>query len=313
MHRFAKYCWFVLAWTVLVILWGAYVRATGSGAGCGNHWPLCNGEFLPQPKQIETSIEFTHRLLSGGALLLIFAMLVWGWKTSEKGQPVRKGLIASTIFIITEALLGASLVLFGLVTTNQSISRVAVMALHLLNTFFLLASIALTAWWAGGGKPISIENQGYTPLMLGIGLAGIAIVGMSGAITALGDTLFPAESLAHGLELESNPGAHFLIRLRIYHPLIAILAGAYLLILVNRLRKHRLDEIPRKIGILLSIIILIQWGAGLVNVILLAPVPMQIIHLLIADLVWILLVLFSAEVLSLSTDNHKFVSIPEVS
>lgn len=312
MHRFAKYCWFVLVWTVLVILWGAYVRASGSGAGCGNHWPLCNGEFLPRPKQIETSIEFTHRMLSGGALLLIFAMLIWGWKTSEKGQPVRKGLVASTIFIITEALLGASLVLFGLVTTNQSASRAVVMALHLLNTFFLLASIALTAWWAGGGKTISLKNQGYTPLMLAISLAGIAIVGMSGAITALGDTLFPAESLAHGLEQESIPGAHFLIRLRIYHPLIAILAGAYVLVLVNRLRRNWPDELPRKIGILLSIIILIQWAAGLVNVVLLAPVPMQIIHLLIADLAWILLVLFSAEVLSLSTDKHMLVSIPEV-
>jgi heme a synthase len=312
MHRFTKFCWFVLVWTVLVILWGAYVRASGSGAGCGNHWPLCNGELLPQPKQIETSIEFTHRLLSGGALLLIFAMLIWGWKTSEKGQPVRKGLVASTIFIITEALLGASLVLFGLVTTNQSASRAVVMALHLLNTFFLLASIALTAWWAGGGKTISLKNQGYTPLMLAISLAGIAIVGMSGAITALGDTLFPAESLAHGLEQESIPGAHFLIRLRIYHPLIAILAGAYVLVLVNRLRRNWPDELPRKIGILLSIIILIQWAAGLVNVILLAPVPIQIIHLLIADMAWILLVLFSAEVLSLSTDKHMLVSIPEV-
>jgi heme A synthase len=184
--------------------------------------------------------------------------------------------------------------------------------LHLLNTFFLLASIALTAWWAGGGKSISIKNKGYTPLMLGIGLAGIAIVGMSGAITALGDTLFPAESLAHGLEQESNPGAHFLIRLRIYHPLIAILAGAYMLMLVNLIRKNWPDELLRKIGILLSIIILIQWGAGLINVILLAPVPMQVIHLLIADLVWILLVLFSAEVLSLSKDKYKFISIPEV-
>jgi heme A synthase len=312
MHRFAKYCWFVLAWTVLVILWGAFVRATGSGAGCGNHWPLCNGEFLPQPKQIETSIEFTHRLLSGGALFLIFTMLIWGWNTSEKGQPVRKGLVASTIFIITEALLGASLVLFGLVTTNQSVSRAVVMALHLLNTFLLLASIALTAWWAGGGKSIAIKGRGYAPLLLGIGLAGIAIVGMSGAITALGDTLFPAESLAHGLAQEANSGAHFLIRLRIFHPLIAILAGAYVLVLVNRLRRNCPDELPRKIGILLSIIILIQWGAGLINVILLAPVPMQIIHLLIADAAWILLVLFSAEVLSLSTSNHKFVSTPEV-
>jgi len=305
MHRFAKFCWFVLAWTILVILWGAFVRATGSGAGCGSHWPLCNGEIIPRSEQAETSIEFTHRLLSGGAILLTFTMLIWGWRVSEKDHPVRKGLVASAILIITEALLGAGLVLFGLVTTNQSAARALVMAFHLLNTFLLLAAITLSAWWASGGKPIAIRNRGNIPFLLGLALAGVALIGMSGAITALGDTLFPAESLAHGLEQDSEAGAHFLIRLRIYHPLIAIIAGAYILLLVKHLWNRRTDVPSQKFGTALFILILIQWAAGLMNVILLAPVPIQIIHLLIADLVWITLVLFSATMLSLAIDDKK--------
>jgi heme A synthase len=255
--------------------------------------------IIPQSEQVETSIEFTHRLLSGVALLLIFAMLIWGWKVSEKGHPVRKGLIASTILIITEALLGAGLVLFELVTTNQSVTRAVVMAFHLLNTFLLLASITLSAWWASDGKPLMLKNQGNIPLLLILAMVGVALIGMTGAITALGDTLFPAESLAQGLEQDSEANAHFLIRLRIYHPLIAILVGAYILLLVKYLRNRGADKTSHKFGSVLFVLILIQWAAGLVNVILLAPVPMQIIHLLIADLVWITLVLFTAATLSL--------------
>ncbi len=305
MHRFAKFCWFVLAWTILVILWGAYVRATGSGAGCGSHWPLCNGMIIPRSEQVETSIEFTHRLLSGVALLLIFVMLIWGWKVSEKGHPVRNGLIASAVLIITEALLGAGLVLFELVTTNQSVARAVVMAFHLLNTFLLLAAITLSAWWASGGKPIMLKNQGNITLLLILALVGVALIGMTGAITALGDTLFPAESLVQGLEQDSDANAHFLIRLRIYHPLIAILVGAYILYLAKYLRNREAENTSRKLGSALFVLILIQWAAGLVNVILLAPVPMQIIHLLIADLVWITLVLFAAATLSHMPGDKK--------
>jgi heme A synthase len=297
MPRFAKFCWFVLCWTLLVILWGAFVRATGSGAGCGNRWPTCNGEIIPQPKQIETLIEFVHRLLSGGDLILILAMLIWGWKITEKGAQLRKSLVASAVFIITEALLGASLVLFGLVTTNQSVARAAVMALHLLNTFLLLGSVTLTAWWASGGNPISFKNQDHFPTYLGIGLAGVALIGMSGALTALGDTLFPASSLANGLSQDSATNTNFLIHLRIYHPLIALLVGSYTLVLVIYLLKSKNDVVAIKLRKLLGLLIIIQWSAGIINILLLAPVPMQIIHLFIADSIWITYVLLSAVVL----------------
>jgi heme A synthase len=312
MPRFAKFCWFVLFWTLLVILWGAFVRATGSGAGCGNRWPTCNGEIIPQPKQIETLIEFIHRLLSGGALILILIMLIWGWKITEKGDQLRKSLVASVMFIITEALLGAGLVLFGLVTTNQSVARAAVMALHLLNTFFLLGSITLTAWWASGGKPITIRNQDQFPTYLGIGLTGVALIGMSGAITALGDTLFPAQSLANGLSQDSAANVNFLIHLRIYHPLIAILVGTYTLILVTNLLKSKTDDVSKKLRWLLGLLIIIQWSAGIINILLLAPVPMQIVHLFIADTILITFVILSAAILAIPQMQTHIESTLEV-
>jgi heme A synthase len=312
MPRFAKFCWFVISWTILVILWGAYVRASGSGAGCGNHWPTCNGEIIPRPRQIETTIEFIHRLLSGGALILIFSMAIWGWRTTVKGNPVRIGLAASVVFILTEALLGASLVLFHLVTDNQSVTRAAVMALHLLNTFLLLGALTLTAWWASGGKPISFKNKNRIPFFLALGLTGVALIGMSGAITALGDTLFPVQNLAQGLSQDSAANAHFLVRLRVYHPLIAILVGVYSLYLINYLSKHDSTKDSNKIGIVLGALIVTQWAAGLLNVILLAPVPMQIVHLFIADLVWITYVLFSTSTMSTKTETIRKSSSLEV-
>ncbi|MFN8454080.1 MAG: COX15/CtaA family protein [Anaerolineae bacterium] len=76
LDRFAKYVWTVLAYNLAVILWGAFVRASGSGAGCGSHWPLCNGEVIPRTPQMETLVEFTHRLTSGLALLLVIGLTI---------------------------------------------------------------------------------------------------------------------------------------------------------------------------------------------------------------------------------------------
>ncbi len=225
--NFAKFSWLVLFWTLLVILWGALVRATGSGAGCGNHWPTCNGEIIHQPQAIETVIELTHRAMSGGALILVLIMLIWGFRTAPKGHLTRKGVTASAFFILLESLLGAGLVLLDLVGDNDSIHRAIAVALHLLNTFVLLGAMALNAWWASGGKALTYKNKGNWPLWFLLGLAGVALIGMTGAVTALGDTLFPVTSLADGLSQDSAPNAHFLIRLRVIHPIIAILVGLY--------------------------------------------------------------------------------------
>jgi heme A synthase len=297
LKRLAPFTWGVLGWNLIVILWGAYVRATGSGAGCGQHWPLCDGQVVPQAPDVEMTIEFTHRLLSGGAILLIGAMIVWGVRITNKEHPVRKGLIASGIFVIIEALLGAGLVLFQLVEENSSVARAIAVALHLANTFILVGSLALTAYWASGGRAIQIRGQGLKTWLLGIGLAGMLVIGMSGAVTALGDTLFPANSLAEGLAADMDPNAHFLVRLRVYHPFIAVIVAMYSLYLVRYLFKTN-NALARKFLAALVIVGITQLVIGLINLLLLVPIPTQLLHLLTADLVWIIYVLTTAAVLA---------------
>jgi heme A synthase len=303
LKKFAPYTWGVLGWNLIVILWGAFVRATGSGAGCGQNWPLCDGQVLPQDPGVEMVIEFTHRALSGIDILLVAVMIIWGFRITQKEHPVRKGLIASGILIVIEALLGAGLVLFELVAENSSAARALAVALHLANTFLLVAALSLTAYWASGGKPVQIKGQGTKIWSLGIGLTGMMLIGMSGAVTALGDTLFPVSSLAEGLAADTDPNAHFLVRLRVYHPVIAVVVAGYSLYLVRFVYKQY-QGLARKLLASLVGFGIFQLLAGLVNVLLLAPIPMQLLHLLSADLVWIIYILTSAVILAKPQSNQ---------
>ncbi|MCX6082905.1 MAG: COX15/CtaA family protein [Chloroflexi bacterium] len=298
MNRFAKYSWGVLAWNVLVILWGAIVRATGSGAGCGNHWPSCNGLIIPTVQRIQTVIEFTHRMMSGLALISVLILLIWGLRKFPKGSYQRIGVVGSAVFILLEALLGAGLVLFNLVEQNSSVFRAIAISSHLLNTFLLLAFLSINAWWASGGQQIIIKNQGSKLASITIGLFGVIIVGMSGAITALGDTLFPSTSLAQTFSDQSAPGAHFLVQLRIYHPLIAIFVGIYSLYLIQSLFFKFKTKVGKRLSLLVGFLIIVQWSAGISNVILLAPVWMQVVHLFLADTVWISFMLLAGHTFS---------------
>ena len=291
LSRFAKYVWVVLAYNVAVVLWGAFVRATGSGAGCGSHWPLCNGDIVPRAPVLETVIEFTHRISSGISLLLILGLLIWAFRSFPKGHIVRFGAVLTAIFIITEALVGAGLVLFGWTAQNASVVPTAI---HLVNTFLLLASLVLTGYWASGGDQLIFHNQGLVLWALGIGLLGVLFVGVSGAITALGDTLFPASSLAEGMQQDFAAGSHFLIRLRVWHPVIAVTVGFYLIFVSSLLAMLRANPAIRRAAISLAVLFVFQLGAGLLNLVLLAPVWMQLVHLLLADTVWITLVLLAA-------------------
>ncbi|MGD8404047.1 MAG: COX15/CtaA family protein [Anaerolineales bacterium] len=297
LKNFAPFTWGVLGWNLIVILWGAYVRASGSGAGCGRHWPLCDGQVVPQAPDVEMGIEFTHRLLSGGALLLVGAMVIWGFRITKKNHPVRKGLVAAGILILTEALLGAGLVLFELVEENSSIARAIAVALHLTNTFLLVGSLALTAYWASGGRPVQLKGQGLKAWLLGGGLLGMLLIGMSGAVTALGDTLFPVGSLAEGITADLDPNAHFLVRLRVYHPIIAVVIAIYSLYLVRMLFNQN-TGMARKFLTALVVIGVAQLAVGLTNLLLLVPIPTQLLHLLTADLVWITYVLTTAVLLA---------------
>ena len=296
LNRFAKYAWGVLAFNIGVILWGAYVRATGSGAGCGSHWPLCNGEVIPQAEAVETLIEFTHRLSSGLALLLVFGLFIWGLRRYPKGHPVRLGVVLSTVFIITEALVGAGLVLFEWVAFDASLGRVISMGVHLVNTFLLLASLTLTAWWASGGRPLRIAGNRLAALALGLGFAGVLLIGVTGAITALGDTLFPAESLSEGIRQDFASESHFLVRLRVWHPVVAIAVGFYLIFVSGLYSMFRSERSLKRFALALITLFVIQLLAGLINLVLRAPVWMQLVHLFLADSVWITLVLLAANI-----------------
>jgi heme A synthase len=297
-RNFTRYAWFVLGFLILVILWGAVVRATGSGAGCGSHWPRCNGVIIPLDAEIETIIEFTHRVTSAFSGVLVLGMMVWAFRLFPKHHIVRKGAVLSTFFIITEGLVGAGLVLLELVGDNASLSRAVAMALHLVNTFFLLAVVTLTAWWAGGGAPMRLRGQGKVGWLVVIGLILMLILGASGAVTALGDTLFPAGSLIEGISQDFLPTAHFLIRLRVYHPIIGIITGIYLFLAGTALERERPGIQTLILSRAVKFIVVTQLIAGFVNLLLLAPVWMQIIHLLLADLLWIAVILLGAVTLS---------------
>ena len=289
LSAFSKFAWGVLGYNLLVIVWGALVRATKSGAGCGGHWPLCNGEVLPEVTGMATVIEFTHRIMSG--LALVSAVALW-WKARRESAVARKWAGWSVVFMVTEALVGAGLVLWGLVATDTSVARVYVLGVHLVNTFLLIACLALTAWWADGHS--GVASPARRVLLRKIGLVVLTVVSAAGAITALGDTLYPS-SFAEGLRADFAPTANFLVRLRVIHPALAVAGGIYMLVLV--LPELKLQRSARLTGLAAAVAggVLMQVTLGAANAMLAAPVSLQLVHLLLADLVWIASVLCVSE------------------
>ncbi len=292
-RRFAKFAWAVLGFNLLVILWGALVRASRSGEGCGDHWPLCNGTVVPHAAEIATIIEFTHRATTGFAFFSVVAMAVWAYRSFRPG-PIWRAAAASLILIITEALLGAGLVLFRYTGADVSIGRAVYLSAHLINTLLMLAAMALTAWW-GAGHPAS-RWQGENAKTLGRAIAAALIIGVSGAVAALSDTLFPQTSLSAGFAADFSSASPILVRLKIWHPIIAALATIYIAYVA--IRTGRGSKLATAVLTLLGL----QIAAGLVNLLLLAPVWMQLVHLLIGDLLWIALVLFCAVALTEEKD-----------
>jgi len=296
--RYAKLAWGTLGFNVLVILWGGFVRATGSGAGCGNHWPLCNGEVVPRAPAVATIIEFSHRLTSGVAIVLIAALVIGAWRKFPPGHPVRRGAVLSALFMVSEALIGAGLVLLRLVADNPSLSRGVWVAGHLVNTFLLVASLTLTAWWASGGGDVRLRAPGASRTLLAIALSGVLLLGISGAVTALGDTLFPASTLAEAEAQTFSATAHLFVRLRVYHPALAIAVGLGVLFTIVSVTTTRRDAPTRRLGSAVIALYATQCAIGMINIWLLAPVGIQILHLFASDLLWIALILFAASALA---------------
>ena len=300
--RFALFAWLVLVYNLAVVAWGAFVRATGSGAGCGRHWPTCNGVVVPRAPSAATLIEFSHRLTSGLALLLVVALAVWAFRAFPRRHVVRRAAVASVALILTEALIGAGLVLLELVAHDASLRRAIALPAHLVNTFFLLAALTLTAWWSGAiprartGAVVRLGGQGAVRALVAASLAGTLLLGVTGAVTALGDTLFPAGSLAEGMRQDFAPTAHVLLRLRVWHPTLALGVGALVLAAAGGVRLTRHDQRTRRFAGAAALLFVVQLVVGVTNLLLLAPVWMQLVHLLVADVLWISLVLLAASV-----------------
>ena len=246
--------------------------------------------MLPRSPNLNTIIEFTHRATSGISLVLVALLVVWAFRTFPRHHAVRQGATLSAAFLLTEALLGAALVLLGHVAGNPSLAHAYSLSAHLVNTLTLLACLTLTAWWTTHRAP---APKGRRALWMAAGSLGIVmILGVSGAIAALGDTLFPSRSLAEGLARDLDPAASIFVRLRILHPVIAAIAATWLLFYAAASAGRRPDLRPR--AWLLLAMLAAQITAGVVNLLLSAPVWMQIVHLLLADALWISLVLLCA-------------------
>lgn len=299
-----RYAIGVLGVNLGVILWGAFVRATGSGAGCGAHWPTCNGEVVPREPSVETLIELTHRVTSGLALLLVVGMVVAAFRSRPKGHPMRLASVLSLVFILLEAAIGAGIVLLEYVALDESVARVYWMGAHLVNTFLLVAVLSLSVLWAPPDAERGALHRGMWPWI--IAAVALLLVGVTGAVTALGDTLFPAGSLREGIEQDFAATAHFLVRLRVWHPVSAVVAGLYVVGVAVMTAMRRPSA--RRAAQALVALYLLQLCGGFVNLALLAPVWMQMVHLLLADLTWIGLVWLGVE----SLGATEAVSAPPV-
>ena len=284
----------MLGYNVAVVLWGALVRATGSGAGCGAHWPLCNGTVMQHSPAMNTVIELTHRLTSGVALIAMLGLLGWTFAATPRYHLARVAVISAAVLTFNEALLGALLVVLGKVAHDQSASRAVYLSLHLANTLLLLGALALTAHFltrTTGRMRGSVDYRDVFPILLGI--VATLIVGVSGSLAALGDTLFPAASLSAAFAQDFSSKSAWLLRIRWVHPAASFVAGAFICWL---LWKSVRVGVNRRLGQLVVGLLLLQFALGFADLWLLAPTWMQVMHLLGADMLWVALVVLAARV-----------------
>jgi cytochrome c oxidase assembly protein subunit 15 len=289
----ARFAWCVLAYFILVVLWGAIVRTTNSGGGCGAHWPLCNGYVNPlHHPRLATIIEFAHRQSTTVATCLTVALTVWTFRATGKGHLARKAALWSVFFLVTEALLGAALVLRGWVEQNDSTGRVIAQGVHFTNTMLLMAALTLNAWFLRDRR--AAEHRLQTSRFAGwMAVSATIVMGATGALAALADTLFPSQSLAAGIAGDFARSAPVLVRMRWLHPAAVLIGSCFVVWAVAQrvTARRRWDRLSFAVIGLLAL----QCLLGVADVLLLAPAWMQIVHLLGADLYWVALVLLAAE------------------
>ena len=290
-----RFAWGVLVYFVATILWGTIVRATGSGAGCGDHWPLCNGTVMQQSPTIQTVIEFTHRVTAALDLIFVLGLLVWSWRRTVSGHLARWAAAAAVFLTLTEAVLGALLVKLGLTAQSRSPLRAPMLALHLSNTLLLVAALAMAAHFLARRTGFRWrEIRISAPVGTTIGMISVMIVGVTGSMAALGDTLFPATTLGGSLQQDFAADSNWLLRWRWMHPTVAILASIFLIWLLIRASRRGGPWDNRSLSALVVGLLAAQYVLGALDVWLLAPVWMQVVHLLGADALWTALVVLTA-------------------
>ena len=272
--------------SVFSIIAGAIVRATGSGDGCGASWPTCNGEIIPELDTPSELIEFSHRSVSG--VLLIITLIIFVKSFKDEVPTLQKKIIWSlTFFVLLEALIGAVIVIYEWVGMNSSAPRIIAVPLHLVNTFGLLGAYTLLFYLTQNSKTTlnNFFDRGFK-----IGLFLFLLSGATGSIAALADVIFPSESFITGLAEDFDTNSEVLIRLRILHPIVASALSLYLYSEANRLQ-NEYQVITKNIKLLILLGVLLGVSNVISNIIL----PLSILHLLMADLLWILYVYKSAE------------------
>ena len=289
--RFAKYVWLVLLYNLAAVAWGVFVRASKSGDGCGSHWPLCDGDHLPLMGTSARYVEASHRLSTGLVGLLMIVLVAWAWRAFPKGHLARKASAAALGMTILEGLIGAALVKFQLVTDNDSAFRAGVMAFHVVSTFLLLGSLSVAGLAGAGVSRVTLRGQGAVAGMLAMGGFGIVLLGVSGSISALGHQLHAVSDV---LKAAQNPATHWMVRLQPWHPYIAASIGLYLLLAAGLLQHLRPDPRVAAASRWVVGLFVAQLLMGLANIWLRAPIPMQMAHLVMADVNWISLVALAA-------------------
>lgn len=288
--RYVRAAWAFVVYTIGVILWGAYVRASLSGDGCGDHWPLCNGEVVPTAPSTKTVVELTHRVTSGLAWFFALGFVFWSRRAAPAGHRARRGAGLSLLLMTTEALVGAGLVIFEMVASSEEVARGYWAIAHLVNTLILLAALTAHAHWAGGGGRL-LPARGRTRTTILALLGGMVALSATGAIAALGNTLFPTSSLAEGWEQDLDPSSHVFLRLRISHPILAIAVGAATMAFAGA----RAVRERSRLAFAVAALVVAQLGLGLLNLTLHAPIWLQLVHLGLADAIWIALLLVASE------------------
>lgn len=310
-RRFHRFAVANLVFLLAVILFGAVVRITGSGAGCGQHWPTCHGEVLHLPSSVETTIELSHRVTSGLTLPLALVLLVMALRRFPKAHPARVGAALTVLFLLGEAAIGARIVLLGLVGLNDSLPRAYWMALHLTSTCLLTFSAGLMVWASSPAKAAAkhgaqlahrLRGGPYRPVhwALFAALTVVYLVAATGAITALGDTLYPAieGSVGEVLASDQSSGSHFLQKARVVHPVLAVVGGLFVLQTAISSPDKIDSERARRYANVLAGLVVAQLVAGGLNIWLNAPGWMQVLHLGLACGVWLALVFLTLEALA---------------